>query len=274
MGVQPRSELVSVQGFLLHADRWDDQTCRPPARSQWCSRLVTKSSRRSSPTGCRRRANRAAAWAVPTDASIRLRDSGRHDVAPPAGNPVRPNGFVAIRRDRMDMTSVGGDNQPLECPSQCTRLIATKRSLTSATNSPVSPPEPNGSPNRSPRRTLLRDVADDRTYAIDYVLYRITLFRSDRSGTRNNVRTEDLRHDLRLLIEDLSESADIIRHRRWRTGLHWPINWLKCGTFRPKPSAVGAVTADWWLASSSSMAAAGSASLQSSVDHFQTNAPG
>ena len=56
--------------------------------------------------------------------------------------------------------------------------------------------------------TLLGEIEDGRQYAYDFVCFRITSYRSDRSS-RHNIAAVDLAHDLRLLIEDLSELADL-----------------------------------------------------------------
>lgn len=56
--------------------------------------------------------------------------------------------------------------------------------------------------------TLLSEIEDDRNYAYDFLCFRITNYRSDRSS-RHNIASADLTHDLRLLIEDLSELADL-----------------------------------------------------------------
>jgi RNA polymerase primary sigma factor/RNA polymerase sigma factor len=55
---------------------------------------------------------------------------------------------------------------------------------------------------------LLGELVDGRDYVIDYVCFRITNYRPD-SKLRQTIRSEDLQHDLRLLIEDLADSADI-----------------------------------------------------------------
>ena len=55
---------------------------------------------------------------------------------------------------------------------------------------------------------LLSEVVDGRDYVIDYVCFRITNYRPD-SKLRQTIAAPDLRHDLRLLIEDLSEAADV-----------------------------------------------------------------
>lgn len=55
---------------------------------------------------------------------------------------------------------------------------------------------------------LLSEIEDDRDYVIDYVCFRITNYRPE-SKLRQTIRSKDLRHDLRLLIEDLAESAGI-----------------------------------------------------------------
>ncbi|QEF96567.1 RNA polymerase principal sigma factor HrdA [Stieleria maiorica] len=56
--------------------------------------------------------------------------------------------------------------------------------------------------------TLLSEIEEDREYAYDFLCFRITNYRSDRPG-RHNIASADLAHDLRLLIEDLSELADL-----------------------------------------------------------------
>ncbi len=56
--------------------------------------------------------------------------------------------------------------------------------------------------------TLLSEIEDDRDYAYDFLCYRITNYRSERPS-RHNIASADLVHDLRLLIEDLSELADL-----------------------------------------------------------------
>ena len=56
--------------------------------------------------------------------------------------------------------------------------------------------------------TLLGEIEDGRDYAYDFVCFRITGYRSARSS-RHNIGSRDLANDLRLLIEDLSELADV-----------------------------------------------------------------
>jgi RNA polymerase primary sigma factor/RNA polymerase sigma factor len=55
---------------------------------------------------------------------------------------------------------------------------------------------------------LLSEVQPDRDYSMDYVTFRITNYRPE-SSLRQTIASADLTHDLRLLIEDLSDSADI-----------------------------------------------------------------
>ena len=55
---------------------------------------------------------------------------------------------------------------------------------------------------------LYSEIEDDRSYAMDYVCFRITNYRPE-SPSRHNIASADLRHDLCLLIEDLSDSADV-----------------------------------------------------------------
>ena len=55
---------------------------------------------------------------------------------------------------------------------------------------------------------LYREIESDRTYAFDYLCFRVTNYRPDKPS-RHSLAAPDLKHDLRLLIEDLSDSADI-----------------------------------------------------------------
>lgn len=55
---------------------------------------------------------------------------------------------------------------------------------------------------------LLVELQPDRDYSVDYVTFRITNYRPD-PATRRNIASADLAHDLRLLINDLSDAADI-----------------------------------------------------------------
>lgn len=55
---------------------------------------------------------------------------------------------------------------------------------------------------------LLSEIQLDRDYSMDYVTFRITNYRPE-SSLRQTIASADLVHDLRLLIEDLSDSADI-----------------------------------------------------------------
>lgn len=55
---------------------------------------------------------------------------------------------------------------------------------------------------------LLGELEDSRDYSFDYLCFRITDFRPE-AASRRNVRGENARHDLRLLVEDLSDAADI-----------------------------------------------------------------
>lgn len=56
--------------------------------------------------------------------------------------------------------------------------------------------------------TLFAEIREDRTYSLDYVYFRVTQYRPD-PATRLTLASADLRHDLRLLIEDLSDAADL-----------------------------------------------------------------
>lgn len=56
--------------------------------------------------------------------------------------------------------------------------------------------------------TLLRNIDVSKTYNYEYVCYRITTFRPEKSPIMP-IKGSDLRHDIHLLIEDLSESADM-----------------------------------------------------------------
>jgi RNA polymerase primary sigma factor/RNA polymerase sigma factor len=55
---------------------------------------------------------------------------------------------------------------------------------------------------------LLGEVEPLREYAYDFLCFRITGYRPEKP-TRHNVRGIDVRHDLRLLVEDLSEAAEM-----------------------------------------------------------------
>ena len=55
---------------------------------------------------------------------------------------------------------------------------------------------------------LYGEVESDRSYAFDYCCFRITNYRPE-VPTRHSIASADLKHDLRLLIEDLSDSADV-----------------------------------------------------------------
>ncbi|TWU07880.1 sigma-70 family RNA polymerase sigma factor [Stieleria varia] len=55
---------------------------------------------------------------------------------------------------------------------------------------------------------LLSEIEADRSYAFDYVCFRITNYRPE-NASRHNIASVDLIHDLRLLIEDLSDSAEL-----------------------------------------------------------------
>lgn len=55
---------------------------------------------------------------------------------------------------------------------------------------------------------LLAEIEPDRTYTYEYVCYRLTDFRPP-SKPHVKMSGKDLRHDLRLMIEDLSDAADL-----------------------------------------------------------------
>ncbi len=55
---------------------------------------------------------------------------------------------------------------------------------------------------------LFGEITGDRTYSFDYVCFRVTNYRPD-TASRHNIASADLQHDLRLLIEDLSDAADL-----------------------------------------------------------------
>ncbi len=56
---------------------------------------------------------------------------------------------------------------------------------------------------------LLRDVQPDRDYNFEFVCFKITGFRPLDKGPIVQISGEDLQHDLRNFIEDLSESANV-----------------------------------------------------------------
>lgn len=55
---------------------------------------------------------------------------------------------------------------------------------------------------------LHNEITEDRSYAYDFVYFRLTHFRPETS-TRHNIASADLKHDLRLLVEDLTDAAEI-----------------------------------------------------------------
>ncbi|WP_146528241.1 sigma-70 family RNA polymerase sigma factor [Novipirellula artificiosorum] len=55
---------------------------------------------------------------------------------------------------------------------------------------------------------LYAEIEPDRPYSFDYLCFRITNYRPEKPG-RHNIEAVDLKHDLRLLIEDLSDSAEV-----------------------------------------------------------------
>ncbi|NND99446.1 MAG: helix-turn-helix domain-containing protein, partial [Pirellulaceae bacterium] len=55
---------------------------------------------------------------------------------------------------------------------------------------------------------LYCEIEEDRTYAFDYICFRVTNYRPEQPS-RHSIASADLKHDLRLLIEDLSDSADL-----------------------------------------------------------------
>ena len=55
---------------------------------------------------------------------------------------------------------------------------------------------------------LYTELEDGRPYAFDYVCFRITNYRPE-TASRHSMPSDTLKHDLRLLIEDLIDSADI-----------------------------------------------------------------
>jgi RNA polymerase sigma factor (sigma-70 family) len=55
---------------------------------------------------------------------------------------------------------------------------------------------------------LLAEIKEDRQYALDYLCFRITNYRPE-TNTRHNIASADVINDLLLLIEDLSDSAEL-----------------------------------------------------------------
>lgn len=55
---------------------------------------------------------------------------------------------------------------------------------------------------------LLGEIEPRREYAYDFLCYRVTGYRPEKP-TRHNIRGVDAKHDLRLLVEDLSEAANV-----------------------------------------------------------------
>lgn len=56
---------------------------------------------------------------------------------------------------------------------------------------------------------LLGELVDDRKYSFDFVCFRVTDYRPEGSQ-RRSIEGVDLRHDLRLFIEDMSDSAELV----------------------------------------------------------------
>ncbi|QDU58881.1 sigma-70 family RNA polymerase sigma factor [Aeoliella mucimassa] len=58
---------------------------------------------------------------------------------------------------------------------------------------------------------LIADTVADKTYTYEYVCYRVTGYRPDANNedAKQQMQGEDLLHDLRLLVEDLSDSIDL-----------------------------------------------------------------
>jgi RNA polymerase primary sigma factor len=61
--------------------------------------------------------------------------------------------------------------------------------------------------NRAER--LINELELDKQYPLDYLLYRITDFRPEHSAFTALLAGKDARHDLRLMVEDLSDAADL-----------------------------------------------------------------
>lgn len=55
---------------------------------------------------------------------------------------------------------------------------------------------------------LLSELEPTRDYVYDFLCYRITGYRPD-AATRHVIKGVDARHDLRLLVEDLTEAAEL-----------------------------------------------------------------
>jgi RNA polymerase primary sigma factor len=55
---------------------------------------------------------------------------------------------------------------------------------------------------------LLTEIDPERTYSYEYLCFRITEYRPD-SSTNQNVSGEQAKHDLRLFVEDVSDSANV-----------------------------------------------------------------
>lgn len=70
-------------------------------------------------------------------------------------------------------------------------------------------PKPKKLEQASLAEKLLGEVVENRTYSFDYVCFRVTHYRPD-SASRHNIASADLQHDLRLLVEDLTDSANLL----------------------------------------------------------------
>ena len=55
---------------------------------------------------------------------------------------------------------------------------------------------------------LIAEIDGEKSYPYEYVCFRITGYRPE-NAVAANITGQDLRHDLRLFVEDLSDSADM-----------------------------------------------------------------
>src|SRR3954467_11728975 len=55
---------------------------------------------------------------------------------------------------------------------------------------------------------LIAEIDSDKMYPYEYVCFRVTGYRPTEPAP-SKIKGEDLRHDLRLFVEDLSDSADM-----------------------------------------------------------------
>ena len=101
------------------------------------------------------------------------------------------------------------DDQPaLGERERCTKIIAMKRLRNLRDQLTRFAPKAKKVEQAGLAEKLYHEIEPDRPYAFDYICFRVTNYRPEVSS-RHSIASPDLKHDLRLLIEDLSDSADV-----------------------------------------------------------------